>query len=96
MIEETEEMSGGLQLQHYGILGLFNIKEELFLILITDRDRPIQLPCGSMCYKITQVEFVPFADSVTEQATRYVAGMKKILEDQNFYFSFYADLTSNH
>jgi hypothetical protein len=52
-------------------------------------------------YMITKVEFIPFDSNISDykqlpvEIVRYVDGIKTLLQDQGFYFSYYADITSN-
>lgn len=69
--------------------------------MITDRQLVAKLPSGDNVYLVKGVEFVPFHKSrqpytmLDKEIVSYVDGIKKVLVEQGFYFSYHADLTSS-
>jgi hypothetical protein len=70
-------------------------------VIITGRELIAKMPQGDNIYVVKEVEFVPFdknIQSYTElkkDIVDYVEGIKKVLTEQGFYFSYHADLTSS-
>ena len=54
------------------------------------------MPCGNIIYQLTQVEIIPFSQNeLEEDIMKYVNGIKQHLEEQGFFYSYYADLSQN-
>jgi len=59
------------------------------------------MPSGDFVYLIKGVEFIPFDKNIPTytilpiEIVKYVDGIKKILTEQGFYYSYNADLTSS-
>ena len=57
---------------------------------------------GNSIYEVTQIDFIPFDPNISsyqnvacQETLKYLEGVKKIIEDQGFFFSYYTDLSSN-
>ena len=59
------------------------------------------MPNGDNIYLVRGVEFIPFDKNIQsymvlpKDIVDYVDGIKKLLTEQGFYFSYHADLTSS-
>ena len=59
------------------------------------------MPSGDFVYLIKSVEMIPFdrklndVNAMPQDVQKYVFGVKEILENQGFYFSYFADITNN-
>lgn len=59
------------------------------------------MPTGDAVYLVTKVELIPFDpnfmkyEQLNQEVIKYVTGVKQLLEEGGFYFSYHADLTSN-
>ena len=59
------------------------------------------MPSRDFVYLITAVEFIPFDKNIREytnmplEIVKYVDGIKKVLQEQGFYYSYHADITSS-
>ena len=59
------------------------------------------MPSGDFVYRISGVEFIPFDKNIVNYVhmpldiVKYVDGIKKILQEQGFYYSYHADITSS-
>ena len=59
------------------------------------------MPSRDFVYLITGVEFIPFDKNIREytnmplEIVKYVDGIKKVLQEQGFYYSYHADITSS-
>mmetsp|Transcript_12774 Transcript_12774/g.21586 ORF Transcript_12774/g.21586 Transcript_12774/m.21586 type:complete len:331 (-) Transcript_12774:1912-2904(-) len=100
--KRREDSAGGIQYPNYGIVGIMNIKMHIFLIVITERKHAAKMvQKKDNVYLITGVEFIPFDRDLADyrelpaEIVRYVEGIKQLLEQQGFYYSYYADITSN-
>ena len=93
--------SGRVQYPTYGILGILNVGSHIFVILIIERRVVAKMPSGDFVYRITGVEFIPFDKNILnylhmpQEIVKYVDGIKKILQEQGFYYSYHADITSS-
>ena len=71
------------------------------IAMITERQFIAKTPHGDNIYLIKDVDFVPFNKSIftytdlPKEIVVYIDGIKKILTEQGFYFSYHADLTSS-
>ena len=92
---------GGTQYPTYGLIGIMNIESHIFIILITERQLVAKMPSGDFVYLIQKVEFIPFDKNIVDyksmpaEIVKYVDGIKKVLEQQGFYYSYHADITSS-
>ena len=59
------------------------------------------MPAGDYVYLIKVVEMIPFDKHVNDinklplDVQKFAVGVKQILEQQGFYYSYHADITSN-
>jgi hypothetical protein len=59
------------------------------------------MPSGDAVYLITGVEFIPFDKNIREytnmplELVKFVDGVKNVLQNQGFYYSYHADMTSS-
>lgn len=78
-----------------------NIAGHLFLILVQDRQLVARMPSGDFIYLVKSVDMIPFDKNVKDlnkmpaDIQKYIFGVKQILEQQGFYYSYHADITSN-
>ena len=99
--KEGIDEEGGLQYPTYGVIGIMNIESHIFVLIITERQLVAKMPSGDFVYLIQKVEFIPFDKNIVEyknmplEIVKYVDGIKKVLEEQGFYYSYHADITSS-
>ena len=78
-----------------------NIESHIFIIIITERNVVAKMPSGDAVYLITGVEFIPFDKNIREytnmplELVKFVDGVKNVLQNQGFYYSCHADMTSS-
>lgn len=78
-----------------------NIESHIFIIIITERNVVAKMPSGDAVYLITGVEFIPFDKNIREytnmplELVKFVDGIKNVLQNQGFYYSYHADMTSS-
>jgi uncharacterized membrane protein YccF (DUF307 family) len=78
-----------------------NIESHIFIIIIQEKQLVAKMPSEDFVYRITKVEFIPFDKNIVEyqkmplEIVKYVDGIKKVLEEQGFYFSYHSDITSS-
>jgi hypothetical protein len=78
-----------------------NIESHIFIIIITERNVVAKMPSGDAVYLITGVEFIPFDKNIREytnmplELVKFVDGVKNVLQNQGFYYSYHADMTSS-
>lgn len=77
----------------YGILGIINILGDNFLVAITDKKYVGKLEYASI-YMVDDVELFPFNLESIPKCRQYMDGIRSLLKS-GFYFSYYADLSSN-
>ena len=59
------------------------------------------MPSGDYIYLVKAVEFIPFDKNIPsytilpKEIVKFVDGIKKLLTEQGFYYSYNADLTSS-
>lgn len=98
---EDGDDSGRVQYPTYGILGILNVGSHIFVILIIERRLVAKMPTGDFVYRITGVEFIPFDKNILnylhmpQEIVKYVDGIKKILQEQGFYYTYHGDITSS-
>jgi len=98
--QETDPI-GNQQIHTHGIIGIFNISTYIFIVVITESQQVGTLNGSDNIYLVKNVEFIPFSKQITnyrelpKPIVDYVEGIKKLLVDQGFYFSYHADLTSS-
>ena len=96
-----DDDEGGRAYPTYGIIGIMNIESHIFIIIITERNVVAKMPSGDAVYLITGVEFIPFDKNITEytnmplELVKFVDGIKNVLQNQGFYYSYHADMTSS-
>ncbi len=100
---QPDDLQGRFEQPTYGIIGLMNVFNYIFIVLITDKENVGKLPYNDFVYRIKQVDFVPFSKNFTNfrqiadpEILRHVTGIKHVLENQGFYFSYHADITSSY
>ena len=84
--------------EHYGILGILCLfDKELFLLVITHVTNAGSCPRGKKIYQISSVEALPFFQKPDSDGKKdpHLKGILKLIEEQNFYFSYFTDLTNN-
>ena len=57
---EENDLVGDQQHQHFGVIGIIHINQELFLVIITDRSPVARFPCGNIAYRVSKIDFIPF------------------------------------
>ena len=78
-----------------------NMDVHLFLIIATERQLVARMPSGDFVYLLKSVEMIPFDSNLNDPSVmphdiqQYINGVKQILENQGFYFSYFADITNN-
>ena len=83
-----------------GLLGIINICGFNFVVGITEKQYVAKLD-GASIYLVKRIEMIPFSEDtvgqmqVNSQLKDYVEGVKKLLMNGFFYFSYNTDLTSN-
>lgn len=103
---DLESIEAHNQIQHHGVLGVLSLMEtELFLVIVTASAVAGRCPQGHQIHQITQVDFIPFFSKIeadgkhspplSADVVKQLKGVQKLLEEQHFYFSYYADLSSN-
>lgn len=59
------------------------------------------MPSGDYVYLVKVVEMIPFDKNINDlnkmpaDIQKYIFGVKQILEQQGFYYSYHSDITSN-
>ena len=87
------------ELSFQGIVGILQVFDDLFLCLVTQSEPVGRCPQGNLIHSVKAVEFIPLADDFKsrlkelKETLKYLEGMRKILSQQGFYFSYYSDLT---
>mmetsp|Transcript_23530 Transcript_23530/g.36219 ORF Transcript_23530/g.36219 Transcript_23530/m.36219 type:complete len:162 (+) Transcript_23530:221-706(+) len=99
---QPDDLNGTFVQPTFGIIGVMNVCSYNFMVLITDKENVGRLPHHDFVYRIKQVDFVPFSKNFTNfreipepEILRHVTGIKHVLENQGFYFSYHADISSN-
>ena len=94
------------QMSHHGIFGILSLFDnELFLVVVTQVNQVGKCPRGKKIYQIQGVDFIPFFSKIEADGklspplqadvVKQLKGVQKLLEEQNFYFSYYSDLTNS-
>ena len=97
---EYKDEQTGSQYVLCGILGVLNVLGYNFLVGITEKQYIAKIE-GANIFLIKRIELIPFFDEainqmqINAQLRDYVDGVKKLLNNGYFYFSYNTDLTSN-
>lgn len=85
--QEDHDARGQVTYSTYGIIGIMNIGNQIFIVIITNREKVASMPSGDSVYLIKGVEFVPFDKNfyqyqqMNQETLKYVNGVKKLLEE---------------
>lgn len=85
-------------INHFGIFGILSLYEkDLYLIVITNVSPAGTCPRGKKIFQIQRVEALPFVQKSDSDVKKdpHLKGILKIIEEQNFYFSYFTDLTNS-
>ena len=96
-------LDSGTHHQTYGLIGILTIGMQSFVVIITDRDPIARSPGdGNTIYEITSIDFIPFDSNVAtykdvgcQDTLKYLEGVRKVIEEQGFFYSYYSDLSRN-
>ena len=100
-LSEIKDFQGGIHHECEAVAGIINVKNHIFVTLIKQKEKVAVMHTGDVVYMVKQIEFIPFDHNFSKyehlnvEVIKYTQGVKKILEEEGFYFSYYADLTSN-
>jgi hypothetical protein len=62
--KQQSDEEGGIQYPNHGIVGILNISQNLFLVIITERQLVAKMPSGDFVYEINGVDCIPFEGNV--------------------------------
>ena len=100
-MREKFDDEGGIQYPNHGIVGIINIESHIFIVIISEKKLVAKMPSSDFVYLVTGVEFIPFDKNIPDytkmpiEIVKYVEGIKKVLQEQGFYYSNHADITSS-
>lgn len=66
---------------------------------MTQTEPVARCPQGNLIHQVKAVEFIPLSEDfkkrlkAAKETLKYLEGMRKVITEQGFYFSYYTDLT---
>ena len=76
-----------MQIPTYGVVGIINVEQHIFIAIITERQHIAKMPSGDYVYLIQGVDLIPFDKDILDynelpvEIVKYVDGIKRIFEE---------------